>query len=109
MEERDFGKDVMESDLGAEERDLGAGKGGFGADKGGFDTEEKSFGLDENDLKGSGTRCEAGLLMHSQHLQMQTSTYKICTETNCSQHSYSCYSSTWEILTYWSFTLKRNP
>ena len=67
----------MESDLGAEERDLGADKGGFGADKGGFDTEEKSFGLDENDLKGSGTRWEAGLLMHSQHLQMQTSTNAI--------------------------------
>ena len=74
IEESDFGKDVMESDLGAEERDLGADKGGFGADKGGFDTEEKSFGLDENDLKGSGTRWEAGLLMHSQHLQMQTCT-----------------------------------
>ena len=62
----------MESDFGAEEKDLRAGKGGFGADKGGFDTEEKSFGLEENDLKGRGTRWKAGLLMHSQHLRMQT-------------------------------------
>ena len=67
MEERDLGREVMESDFGAVESDLGVVENDFC-------TEENDFGLDENDLKGSGTRWDAGLLMHSQHLQMQTCT-----------------------------------
>ena len=48
MEETGFCKGVVESDFGADEND---------------------FGFEEKDLNGSGTRWEAGLLMHSQHLR----------------------------------------
>ena len=41
-EDSDFGRDVMESDFGAEEKDLGL--------------EENCFGFAEKDLNGNGTR-----------------------------------------------------
>ena len=65
VEQTGFCKDVVESDFGADEI-------GFGAD-------EIDFGFEEIDLNGSGTRWEAGLLMHSQHLQ-----YKLV--QMCSMH-----------------------
>ena len=58
VEQTGFCKDAVESDFGADEID---------------------FGFEENDLNGSGTRWEAGLLMHSQHLQ-----YKLV--QMCSMH-----------------------
>ena len=62
VEQTGFCKDAVESDFGADEID-------FGFEEIDFGSEEIDFGFAENDLNGSGTRWEAGLLMHSQHLQ----------------------------------------
>ena len=72
VEQTGFCKDAVESDFGADEID-------FGFEEIDFGSEEIDFGFAENDLNGSGTRWEAGLLMHSQHLQ-----YKLV--QMCSMH-----------------------